>query len=181
MDYERRGQLERPHDEFLKRFLVAQRALRSYFQIATRDPHETDDLLQQVSPVLWERFNEYDRGRPFLPWAIGFARVQVLRWKQQRARLGDRLLSDGALGRLADAAADSGEEPDDRSAFLAACLDGLSADARHLLELRYNTELPIRQIADRLGRQVGAVEMALVRARRSVRECVERKLKKAGE
>jgi RNA polymerase sigma-70 factor, ECF subfamily len=145
--------------------------------LATRDTNEADDLIQLVSGVLWQRFQEYDRGRPFLPWAIGFARVEVLRWRQQRGRTAVQLLSEEALDSVADAAARLDDEPDDRAAFLAECVGLLPGKVRQLLELRYGAAMPIQGIADRLGRQVGAIEMALVRARRAVRECVERKLK----
>ena len=178
LEYEGRAELEPTHDEFLSHFATAQPVLRGYLKVATRDGNEADDLLQIVSGTLWQRFHEYDRSRPFLPWAIGFARVQVLRWRQQRARTGGRLLSQKALENVADAAASFDVEPD-RTALLLECVGLLPARVRQLLELRYAAAMPIQRMAEQLGRQVGAVEMALVRARRVVRECVERKLKAA--
>lgn len=161
---------------FLKHFLPAERLLRGYLQAATRDVHETDDLLQQVSHVLWERFAEYDEARPFGAWAMGFARVQVLRWRQTKAR-GRKVLSGEALDQVAGAAEEFAAEPDARPALLAGCLQQLQARARNVMEMRYGQSLPIKQIAEKVGQQVGAVEMMLVRARRAVRECVERKMK----
>lgn len=171
---------DKRHEEFLNQFLASQRVLRAYVQAATRDVHETDDLLQQVGHELWERFDEYDPSRPFGAWAMGYARIQVLRWRQQRARSSKvKPLSQAAIEAVAAAAEGFAAEPDDRPALLAACLQRLEAKVRKLLELRYMTGLPIKEIADQLGRQVAAVEMALVRARRALRECVERKLKSA--
>ena len=163
---------------FLTHFLPAQRALRAYLQAATRDVHETDDLLQDVSNVLWEKFNQYDESRPFTAWALGIARLQVLKWRQAKARA-RRLLSEEALNELADAAVRASEEPDERPALLERCMEALQARARRVLEMKYGGNLAIKQIADQLGQQVGAIEMALVRARRALRDCIERKLKAA--
>jgi RNA polymerase sigma-70 factor (ECF subfamily) len=162
-------------NRFLQHFVPAQRALRAYLHAATRDVHETDDLLQEVSNVLWEKFDQYDEGRPFVAWAVGIARLQVLKWRQAKHRA-RKILSEQALAELAEAAAQAVVEPDPRPAMLAGCMQGLAARARKVIELKYQEGLPIREIAERLGFQVGAIEMALVRARRALRECIERKM-----
>src|SRR3954471_4272351 len=165
-------------NEFLKHFLPAQRSLWAYLQAATRDVNETDDLLQEVSNVLWEKFDHYDPARPFTAWALGVARLQILKWLQSKAR-GRRILSDESLTALAEAAAQSVEEPDPRPALLSGCIAALQERARKVIEMKYAGGLPIKEIADRLGQQVGAIEMALVRARRALRQCIERKMKYA--
>jgi RNA polymerase sigma-70 factor (ECF subfamily) len=162
--------------QFLKHYLPAQRVLRAYLHAATGDVNETDDLLQDVSNVLWEKFDRYDETRPFAAWALGIARLQVLKWRQSRSRA-RRILSEQAVGELADAAIELAEEPDDRPALMAGCMSSLQTRARKVLEMKYAQGMAIKQIADALGYQVGAIEMALVRARRALRDCIERKMK----
>ena len=160
---------------FLKHFLPAQRALRAYLHAATGDVNETDDLLQDVSNVLWEKFEQYDESRLFAAWATGIARLQVLKWRQARYR-SRKLLSEQAMNELADAAADAAEEADDRPALLAGCLKGLQArPASAGFEVHPGPADPRHRRP--VGHQVGAIEMALVRARRAVRDCIERKMK----
>ena len=170
------------HGGFLSQFLPAQPVLRAYLHAATRDVNETDELLQQVAQVLWEKFDQYDASRPFAAWAIGFARVQVMRWRQRQARA-RKLLSEQALEQVADAALRlaSEAEADARPAMLEACLQRLQPRARSVVEMKYRGGLAIKQIAERLAMQVGAIEMTLVRARRALRDCIERKLRQAGE
>ncbi len=74
----------------------------------------------------------------------------------------------------------AGEALDDRLGPLRQCLGELHKRARQMLQLRYAQALPIRRIAERRGQSTAAVEMALVRVRRGLRECVERKLARAG-
>jgi RNA polymerase sigma-70 factor (ECF subfamily) len=105
--------------------------------------------------------------------------VEVLRWRQSRAR-GRAVLSEKALENLADAAAALEEATSDWSILLPGCLRALPERVRGVLVMKYADDLPIKEIAGRTGRQVGAVEMTLVRARRALRECLERRMRQSG-
>jgi RNA polymerase sigma-70 factor (ECF subfamily) len=171
---------ELDHRRFLRHFLPAESVLRAYLLAATGDMHAADDLLQEVSSVLCEKFGEYDEERPFRAWAMGVARLEVLKWRQRLARSRETL-SVETLGVLADAAEEHAGEIDERLLHLRHCVEALRERIREVLRLRYWQALPIRQVAERLGRSVAAIEMTLVRARRGLRRCVEKRLAKAGE
>ena len=172
--------MQADHRRFLRHFLPAEPLLRSYLLAATGDVHAADDLLQEVSSVLWEKLDQYDEARPFRAWALGIARLEVLKWRQRLARSREALSGD-TLGALAEAAAELAPEIDERLAHLRRCVEGLQERTRRVLRLRYWERLPIRQVAERVGKTVGAIEMVLVRARRGLRQCVERRLARAGE
>ncbi|HZU98658.1 MAG TPA: sigma-70 family RNA polymerase sigma factor [Planctomycetota bacterium] len=163
------------HRRFLKHFLPTTARIRAYLLAATGDLHEAEDLLQEVSSVLWERFSEYDEARPFEGWAIGVARLEVLKWRQKKAR--SRLvLSEEAVSLLADTVNEVAAEADGRRPHLAGCLERLGDKAREVLALRYEGGLSIKEVAARLGKNVGAIEMALTRSRRALQECIDRKV-----
>jgi len=163
------------HRLFLKHFLQEENVLRAYLLAAAGDVHTADDLLQEVSSVLWEKFDQYDESRPFRNWALGIARLELLKQRQRLARSRE-ILSPTVIEALADTAAASAEELDDRAVHLRHCVEGLREKARHVLRLRYWRALSIRQISDELGKSVAAIEMLLVRVRRQLRQCVEGKL-----
>ena len=167
------------HRLFLKHFLPTETVLRAYLLAATGDMHAADDLLQEVSSVLWEKFGQYDEGRPFERWALGIARLEVLKRRQRLARSRE-VLSQEALRVLADTAAEHADELDERLAHLRGCVERLRSPTRQVLQLRYWQALAVREVAERVSKSVGAVEMILHRARRGLRECVERKLGQAG-
>lgn len=168
------------HRRFLSEFLPAEPLLRSYLLAATGDMHAADDLLQEVSSVLWEKIDQYDEARPFRFWALGIARLEVLKWRQRLARSRETLSPD-TLTALADTAADMAPEIDERLVLLRRCVERLQEKTRQILRLRYWQRLPIRQVAGQVGKSVAAIEMVLVRARRSLRECVERRLARTEE
>lgn len=163
------------HRLFLKHFLQEEGVLKAYLMAATGDMHAADDLLQEVSSVLWEKFGQYDAGRPFRNWALGIARMETLKWRQRLARSRE-VLSPVVIEALADTAAQRAGELDDRAAHLRLCVKELREKTRQVLRLRYWKAFSIRRIAEDLEKSVASIEMVLVRARRQLRQCVDRKL-----
>jgi len=167
------------HSFFLGYFSPTKALLGAYLVSATGDTHVADDLLQEVAVVLWQKFDQYDEGRPFHLWALGIARLEVLRWRERVARSRE-VLSAETVGALADAAAEHAGELNDRLVHLERCVEQLPEKVRQVLRLRYWQVLPVQEIAERLGKSVAATGMILHRARRQLRECVERRLAKEG-
>ncbi len=163
------------HRSFLRQFLPNEGLLRAYLRAAVRDHNDVEDLLQEVTAVLWEKYGSFDRSRPFRPWALGVARLQILKWKQRGARSRE-ILSDDVLALLEHTAAAEAESVEERRLHLRDCVAGLPAHVKDVVRLRYLEELPIAELAARVRKSVAAVEMILVRVRRALRECVDRRL-----
>jgi RNA polymerase sigma-70 factor (ECF subfamily) len=164
--------------DFLKCFLPEENLLRAYLYGATGQAAVAEELLQIIAGTLWEKWEQFDTNRPFRPWALGMARLEVLKWRQHLAR-SKEVLSPEAIEQLAEAADELAPELDRRYGFLRECLDKLQGPSRGVLRMKYGEGLKIAEIAARLGKRVEAVEMHLVRARRMLRECIERKASKA--
>jgi len=62
-----------PADRFLPLFLACPNDLRAFIGAMVRDPALREDLFQEVSMVLWRKFDSYDLTRPFGAWARGIA------------------------------------------------------------------------------------------------------------
>mgnify|MGYP006299955585 CR=1 FL=1 len=162
-------------ETFLRHYMEVERPLRAYLWCATRDRHATDDLLQNVWQALWTKLDQYDPARPFVAWAMGMARFEVLRWRQRHAR-SKEVLSPRALELLAVTAEEHADTLDDLQHHLEICLEKLPGRSRKVLHLFYFERLRIAEMARRLGRTVGALEMHLVRLRRQLRTCMETRM-----
>ena len=160
---------------FLQHFLANERFLTGYLLAATGNFHDSEDLLQEVSVALWESFDRYDERRPFQAWALGVARHKVLDYKSRQGRKGSTLSMD-VLDRIGQAAMEEAPELGERRPRLQRCLEELPEHLRGMIDLRYRDGLGLEELAGRLKRSVAAVQMAFVRIRRSLRDCVERKL-----
>ncbi len=162
------------HDKFLACFLKEEPLLRAFLLGACGRSEAADDLLQAVAAVLWEKWGEFDPARPFRPWALGFARMEALKWRQRLAR-SKEVLSAEAVSRLAEAAGEHAREIDGVHRFLMECMSALRAGHRRILDMKYGQGLKAAGIAESLGKSVPAVEMILVRVRKSLRDCIDRK------
>src|SRR5580698_3875418 len=90
------------------------------------------DVLQETNAALLEKALEYDPTRPFVPWAVGFARTQVLAWRKRQTR--DRLVLDDELFEaVADRLATDPPAPNQRLEALERCLGKLPYLSRELV------------------------------------------------
>jgi RNA polymerase sigma-70 factor (ECF subfamily) len=169
------GGCELEEQRFLAEFLRVERPLAAYLLSATGDVHAADDLLQAVASVLWEKRGDYDPSRPFGAWAMGVAHLEILKWRQRAARSRE-FLSEDSLRLLAETATRNAADIDERYYFLAECVQLLGEKARRILQMKYVEGRKIREIAGGLEKSVAAIEMTLVRSRRDLRDCIQRKL-----
>jgi RNA polymerase sigma-70 factor (ECF subfamily) len=165
---------------FMRLWTAAQPAVSSYVHALVWDAAAAEDIVQEVSIALFRRFAEYDETRPFVAWALGVAKFQVLGLVRDSAR--NRVIfDDELLARFTDVWAERAPPLSDRGLALQECLERLSARARKLVRMRYFDELTSEQIARQLGGNGAAMRVALQRIRRQLKECVERKLRLAGD
>jgi RNA polymerase sigma-70 factor (ECF subfamily) len=163
---------------FLKLHMAQQRPLYGFILAAVRDPVEADDLLQQVTLILWKKFEEFREGSPYLPWAFGIARYEIASHFRRQGR-GERRVSMDILDQVApELEAQEGRLERERGA-LAECVRTLPEPLRELLRLRYDEGTSLRELASRLGQSLAAVNMKIVRVRRALLDAARPRL--AGE
>src|SRR5262245_10759990 len=65
--------------EFTDLWPQAASRVRAYVMMSIASYHDAEDVVQEVALALSNSMHNYDRSRPFLEWALGFARMRVLR------------------------------------------------------------------------------------------------------
>jgi RNA polymerase sigma-70 factor (ECF subfamily) len=155
---------------FLKLYLAAQPPLRSFLLGILRNAQDADDVFQEVSLVLWERFGDYDDRFPFLSWAFGIARNHAARWRRARPRA--RLwLPPEVEEKLAVTQLELEEELSVRRQALRHCVQKLGARARELVSLRYEARKSLQEIAETQRTTLNAVNKALGKIRKFLADC----------
>jgi RNA polymerase sigma-70 factor (ECF subfamily) len=165
--------METDRDDFMRQFLAHQSFVRGYLLAATGNSHDADDLFQSVWAALWREHARFDLRQPFRAWALGMARLEMLKWRQKLARRRE-LLSDGIFESLTQAALEVADESEAWREHLLSCVGKLGGTMREAIRLRYQESFSLDQIARQLGNRLGAVKMILLRARRALRDCLER-------
>jgi RNA polymerase sigma-70 factor (ECF subfamily) len=153
-----------------------QSQLFAYIYSLVHNFDDADDLFQQTSLVLWDKFSQFDASRSFAAWACGVARYEVLNYLRSRAR--DRLYFGDELQLAlieAQEEMDAAEIAERRDA-LAGCLKKLRQKDQELLEACYGHSARIADVASALGRSTQSIHNSLRRVRRALFECVRRTL-----
>jgi RNA polymerase sigma-70 factor (ECF subfamily) len=162
---------------FLRLFLQNERRLYAY--ILTLLPHraDADDILQEASLVMWDKFDENNPPGDFAAWGCRIAYFKVLDFvkKNQRSRI---RFSQAMLERVAETALEQAAtlQLDERRAALTGCVEKLSPRDRDLLVLRFADGATTQSTAVQAGRSVEAVYKALSKIRQALFDCVTRAL-----
>lgn len=169
-------------DEYMELVARHQVALRSFVARLSPRTDRVDDLAQEVFVRAIDAFDRYRAEAEILPWLRGIAR-NVCReaWRGATgAASPERLeiaLEDAAERDAAERA--RAEAGDARLDALRLCVDSLPAGRREYFEMRHRTRLTSAEMAERLGRTAEAVDCAMLRLRRWLRNCVETRLGEA--
>jgi RNA polymerase sigma-70 factor (ECF subfamily) len=166
------------HRRFLRAFTTHEPAVRAYVRRLVPLRADADDVMQEVSVVLWEKFDSFRERSDFKAWAFGVARFEVLAWLRDKGR--DRLvLDDEVVSKLAEeSAADEPRLARQREA-LEACMEKVPHAQRELMMEAYQPDARIQSVAERSGRTVPGFYQWLHRMRRALLDCVRNVL--AGE
>lgn len=165
------------HDHFLRSFTASEPAIRAYVRRLVPTRADADDVMQEVSVVLWKKFAEFREGGDFRAWAFGVARYAALAWRRDKAR--DRLvLDEDVVAKLAVETAAAEPHLQRQREALDACMHKIEPHQRHLLMRAYQAESRIQDVALDSGRTVPGFYQWLHRVRRMLLDCIRRSLAK---
>ena len=170
----------RQHDaDSNKRLLLLmtqhQRRIFSYIYTLVPDRHDAQDLLQETSQVICEKFHEFEPDTDFVAWAcqIAYWRIRAARQKFARSKV---VFDQRVVDAVAQTAAEMAGEIDARHEALARCLEKLHPRDREMVITRYEPGSNVEEAARRSGRSLQAAYKALGRIRKMLLDCVTNQL-----
>jgi RNA polymerase sigma-70 factor, ECF subfamily len=151
----------------------------SYLHALLLNWNDAEDVFQETCLVLWQKFDEFRPGTNFVAWALRIAQHKVMDFQKQQKRR--TAFTAGLRDTLMTEIADQSSEVE--AAFLAAlagCMDRLTPGDHRMVKLSYVEGVPVRQIADAMGRSPESVHNSLHRIRSWLLACVQRESRQAG-
>ncbi len=136
---------------------------------------DAEDVLQRVAAAVVRKFDDYDDSRPFIPWTLGIARLEVLRFLRDQSTDRHEYVAE-AVEHIAAAFDVVQPELDERRQALAACLKHVQGRSREVLEKRYAGGMKSGEIAEAMGLTAGNVSVILNRVYGRLRECIEKQM-----
>jgi RNA polymerase sigma-70 factor, ECF subfamily len=158
--------------EFVALLTRYSRRIYSFIRALVPNQADAEDLFQEVSTTLWEKYGTFRKGSDFRAWAFQIAHYKVLNYRQRRPHL-PRLFADEMIDQLAGDRLEMDDSLNARSYALADCYQKLSLPDRELVDLRYVEEATVSAIASRTGRSIDFVYKALRRIHGVLYRCID--------
>jgi len=136
------------------------RFLASFSQSAS----DAEDLAQETFLRAYRNLSRYDPRKPFLTWLYVIARRLAINFKRNRLRRGESPLPE----RETEISGDPCAPFSDSDSLWASASKLLSPDAFMALRLHYGENMPVKEIAEVLGKSTTGTKVLLFRARRSL-------------
>jgi RNA polymerase sigma-70 factor (ECF subfamily) len=156
-----------------------QRQVFSYIYTLVPNRYDAEDLLQEASLIICEKFDEFEPGTDFVAWAcqIAYWRIRYSRQKFARSKV---VFDQNIVDAIAQTASELAVELDERHEALSSCLKKLPARDREMVLTRYEPGSGVEEAARRSGRSLEAAYKALMRIRKLLLDCVTHQLASGG-
>lgn len=142
-------------------------------------PEDAEELLQETNVIIWSKFHKFTPGTNFIAWSFQIANFEVLKFRDRR-RASRLVFSDDVLQSIAEEAEEDQGDLDLRRNALRECLLGLRASDRELIQSRYAPGQHGKNMAEDLGRPANSVYQSIGRIRKTLFECINRRLNSGG-
>ena len=140
---------------------------------------DAEDLLQQTSVVMWQKFEEFNPDTSFVAWGMQIARYHTMNHVRKRAR-SRQVLSTEIVEKMADEGPGEAERLEAERVALRSCLQKLDTDSRGLLSRCYDAGGTIKQAAEQLRRTPNSIYKGLNRIRESLLRCILQTMTREG-
>jgi RNA polymerase sigma-70 factor (ECF subfamily) len=162
-------------EEFVRLLNGAHALLLRYVMTLVANRHDAEDVLQRASVVMWRRFATFEPGTDFVAWATTVAFYEVRNFQRvtgrSRVEFDDDLMQTLAAERMQHV-----QQWSPRMEALETCMEKLPPASRDLVEAIYTRGIDAATLAKLEGRAVQTIYNKLNFIRRSLAECVQRRI-----
>ncbi|SMP42160.1 RNA polymerase sigma-70 factor, ECF subfamily [Neorhodopirellula lusitana] len=160
----------------MKLFLQSERRILGFILALVPHLADAEDLVQETCMIMWNKFDQFEKGTDFVAWGISIARYRVLNYRRST---GTRRVyfSENLMRQIDDAAVGLSVQGDERLSALQSCLGRLREKDRELIRLRYFAENSTKQTAREVGRSADSVYKSLNRIHDALLLCMRHAVK----
>ena len=157
--------------ELVQLMMKYQRKLFGYILTLVPSRSDAEDILQETSLTICEKFADFETGTNFYSWAC-----QIAYWKVRAARkkfaTSKVIFNEEVLEAVAQTRLEMEDELDIRHNALSRCLHKLNERDRRMVLVRYESGHNVKAAAQACGRTIQGAYKALNRIRKTLHDCV---------
>jgi len=149
-------------------------AVHGYLRARILRSHDTEDLCQEVFLRTFRLLKRYNGSTPIKYWVLGIARNVLREFVRKVRRRKEVAWAELCLD--LEETIETENPYEDILPLLPVCTLQLTEAARDALNLRYMVGLKLQDIAEKMGRSLGAVKVLMHRARQILRRCIQKNI-----
>jgi RNA polymerase sigma-70 factor, ECF subfamily len=161
-------------EQFMRLFVTHEPHILRAIMVLIPQVADARDVLQETSVALWKNIQSYDPRRPFVNWALGFARNFIRRHFRNVRRSSQ--LSEKAVEALLTDAGPREAQLERRAEALTVCLREMPAPSRAILEGYYFHELSVEELSRKHAKSAEAIYKIIQRLRHALRACIGKRV-----
>lgn len=166
---------EARNTQFTMLWAHAEPSLFAFISAGVGNYADAEDVLQRVAVAAVRKFRDYDECKPFVAWAIGIAKFEILGYLRGKSTDRHRFVAD-SLEHVVRGFEAIASELEERRDALADCLKRVQTQWQVVLEKRYSEGMSVAAIAEQMKLTEDNVSVMLHRARAALRKCIDGKL-----
>ncbi len=166
-------------NEFLRLLMANQKRVYAFILGMVPNHQDAADLFQQTVLVMWSKFESFTRGTSFVAWGITVAKYQILSARKQYSQRSVQF-SDAALELLQKESEYFVEQIDSRMQALRECIRKLNQRDYELIRMRYEEEITVKTIAERVGRSIQSVYKRIAHIHDALVRCIRKTIAMEG-
>ena len=158
-------------ESFIRLLTSNQERIYAYILSLVAARCDADDVMQEVTAVMWRKFDEFEPGSDFAAWGMTIARYKVMNFRKQLQNR-PSYLNDETIQILEADLKNTLKKQDDRLDALKICIQKLTRIEANLIRLRYYEEVSAQDIAKRIGKHIRTVYKLFARIQTQLLYCV---------
>jgi RNA polymerase sigma-70 factor, ECF subfamily len=163
------------HTEFLKIFMSNRHEIQSFIVGMVRNSSAAEDIFQEVSIILWNKFDSYNADSSFKAWARGIASNKVLQfWQKQKKTAA--VYSPEFMDSVLAAYERTDTAKGNMIAALQKCREQLPEKQAVLLKYKYDEKYKLERIAEVTGKSLAATQKTISRLRFVLQTCIKNQM-----
>jgi RNA polymerase sigma-70 factor (ECF subfamily) len=172
-------EIDAKYERFLRLYQANQDRIFRFIVALLPNYSAAEDVMQDTMLVMWRKFDQFEPGTHFAAWGMQIARYNIATY-YRKAESGIMRFDDAALQHILEQQEQFEPVKDQYLEAMEGCLKQLQAESREMLSLRYNENMKISEIAEKIGRPLQAIYKRFSRIHHALYECIERTLRAEG-
>ncbi|MBI9018975.1 MAG: sigma-70 family RNA polymerase sigma factor [Phycisphaerae bacterium] len=157
--------------KFISLLTANQNRLYSYIIMRVPCSSDADDVLQDTTATMWEKFQEFESGTDFIAWGLTIARFKVLNFRKKQLKI-NQCLTDNVVAKIDAESSQFISQQDYRMDALKDCMATLSKSSLEILQMRYAQQLTVRTISAHIGKAEPSIYKIIAKIHQGLLDCV---------